>query len=269
MRDVLDISKVTLERLARVESSHFCKNSELLKDELVFLDELRWLYYNITRHISDDLFVPLKLMCDAGHSLVYSAMTLMRGHIVEAVGSSRRAIEAAAFAFKTKDPKVARVWIKHKTKEKEFMQDLTRSKFPKSTPLLCELQHRWELASELGSHSTLSSQIFRHRQKDGRFEAGYFDLPDDPEIEFKRSFNYWILDTQILILEVFQEIFKGYLNDEWKERLARLKERYGTYKQSTLRKILKRESPKASRLRVSPGGVILPAVGDIGRLLLR
>lgn len=264
-KDSKFLFQYTLEEIQENEDKNFRANKQLLAGELPFFEELRWLCDNCTGEVGDSLYVPFSLYQIVGNSLTAAGLSLMRGHIMHSVGITRTAIEAAAFAYKTRDPEIARVWIRRKSGDEEHRKRLQKAKFPKSHPNLSLLSDRWAFACDLGSHATLASIAIKHVRDGDRRAVSFFDLADPPEPEFMRFF-VWLLDTHLIIHGVFEEIFREISNVNWRERADKLRAGFAAYKRGPIRDML---DPQPGRKQASrtPGGIWLPVEGEFFKLV--
>lgn len=264
----LTLGEAPLEQICQSEEKNLQNFKKVLAAELPYFDRLRQLHESAVDKISDDLLVPFQLMRDAGNSLIFSGITLLRGHMVEACAVSRRAVEAAAFAYKTRDPKKAKIWINEKTGAPAYTRELRGLKFPKNHVALNNLGASWIKLCDIGSHASIVSQVFRFELRDGKATGGYFDVGDQPIHDYRLMFN-WLLGTHIQALIVFAEVLDKDISDEWKEKFRLFKEDYKQFTKRILPALQPKSRAANSIEEVTPGGIILPRPGDLAKLILR
>lgn len=263
------LGEATLDEICQLEENNRKNFTAILNAELPYFNRLRQLHESAVEILVDDRFVSLQLMRDAGNSFVSSGITILRGHVVEACAIYRRAVEAAAFGYKTRDPKKAQIWIREKTGAKAYGEELRKWKFPKNHVALNELGQAWTKLCDIGSHASLASQVFRFETRGERSTSGYFDIGDQPVEDYRLIFN-WMLGTHIRVLDVFAEVLDKSISEKWKEQYRKFKSEYREFGKKCVLPKVKPNTRETNRTEeFTPGGIIMPRPGDLAKLLLQ
>lgn len=269
-RSPKDLSEWALDEIAQQEDTHYKATKERLPDEVALVQRLRTLYDAKIKEVPEVSITPILLFHDSGRSLVMATLTLMRVHLSDALSITRRAIESAAYAHITRDPKNAAVWRNKRSGDPEFWKVFQQKRFRKEVPESAELEARWKVACEGGSHATLASIGGRLKFRDHqRFSTGYFDVSDDPEVDVRRTFN-WIISTHRLILSAFARVIGEYLPTNWDADLKSVDEAHVQHIKRVVAPLLQgaHKNP-AEILERTPGGIYIPRQGDIASMTIQ
>jgi len=146
---------------------------------------------------------------------------------------TRIAIESCAYVYRIKTcPQLAEVWINaniSNQKYKEFRKMFqTRYLFPSAHPIMNELYKRYDDCSKMAHANiiSLASKLKPQIEKESlSLELDFFEY-DRVDADNVIKWFFYIIDTHIGILQVFDEILKDiieYDRKKWLINLNRLK----------------------------------------------
>lgn len=230
-----NLAAATFKEINDAETENIVKVTQILKEELGFYHRAALLYAEAIEEVPDDLIVCASLFFDSKRELTYSVMSILRGHMTKAAGSIRNSIEALAFAtIIFHDPSLTELYMDASNQKKKFKEAFELKKW-ESSPLVKKLEGMWKRTSDLGSHASFVSQIFRRQLKDQRLTDSYFDIPDEGfEMWTRQIFNY-VIAANILILEAYGETFANQIMNptDWKSKLTSLREDHSNHYKQT------------------------------------
>lgn len=233
----ISMEALSLEDINKIENDNFLKSMEAIKKmpEYDFYGRINGLYQCLNEHGPEKYLVRVMMAKIAGVYFHISLLNLFRGHYVESLAALRNSIELATYVNVIhKDNLLDFVFLKKDEDVKEFERMFKMNKFPDNDELVFPLKERWKFVSNWASHMNYGAihQKIRIESKgeSQTLRVGYFDLEteDDPK-NFRRHLNY-ILDTHIIILQVFAPALAEVLDDEFNERLFKLVEDYMSFK---------------------------------------
>lgn len=252
-----------LEKVTQAEDENFRLSKDLLKGDLPYFDRTFALYNPPFTETPMDLLVAFQLLQTARHCFLKATTAIMRCHIADGFGHTRRAIEAASYAFQAKDPEVAKVWIGKSWHDKDYRKRLREVKFPKDHAVLSGLEGRWKMTSDIGSHVTISSEARKITYEENGVSVGFFDIHSEVTEEVISTFH-WTLQTHLLLLSVFGEIFSGTFPADTKTRLAQLQ---ADHERFCLGSVAGRLGYRKDGVLTTAGGIVLPETGYFLRLI--
>lgn len=252
-----------LDKVSEAETENFRQSKDLLKDDLPYFARAFALYNPPFTETPENLLVAFQLLQTSRHCFVKAAMAIMRCHIADGFGHTRRAIEATSYAFQAKDPEVAKVWIGKSWHDKEYRERLRAVKFPKDHAVLSGLEERWKKSSEIGSHVTISSEARKVSYEENGVSVGFFDVHAEVTEEVISTFH-WTVQTHLLLLSVFVEVFSGTFPADTKARLDQLQADHERYCRGP---VAQRLGYRQDGVLRTASGIVLPETGQFMRLL--
>jgi hypothetical protein len=227
------------------EDAHYYRNVAALGKptlELIpqYLDLYLHLWHVATQHMARD---PIKeaelfthqMLLECRADLVRTVLMIMRTHLTEAHGQTRRAIECCAWAKRIYDrPELVGEWLRVDTKtapSREWRENISsKLLFPLDHPKLFLLRERYQVTSRC-VHPFRFSFVGRtdlEELQDGTVSIIYsFFDPDDIWLETPTRF-LWTLQTHDLIFDVFEEVFARQLADynrqKWEDHRKTVRE---------------------------------------------
>jgi len=139
--------------------------------------------------------------------------------MAEAWGVLRVGIESVAFASKIyREPQMAQVWTSkddgkaERRAFKEAFEDRKEALLFSGSPALVELYHHWQLSSDYGSHTSVSSIGTRFRQAETKetidWHLEFFEADETRSV----TSLYSLLDAAYHMERVFHDVFKTRLD---------------------------------------------------------
>lgn len=210
-----------LDRRHADEADNYRVSVERLGETLLLVDEFDTLYGALRREVeatgslSNELWIVSIYFLAAQAELIKATSECLRGSLTDALQTTRRAIEVAAFGWRVaKNPHLAEVWMQAGTDEEAYQQYRDKFSgeakiFPKNHTTLSELRERYDVASRMlhGSPQSVSGRtVFHHSDTHVHLEFLEFESGRNHPSDVPRTF-LWIIHTHQLILHVFFECF--------------------------------------------------------------
>jgi hypothetical protein len=223
-----------IDALRIYEDLHYCQNRAQLGQESVQLvREYVGLYDHLWAVATAGVISPLQntalfthqMVIECRADLVRTMLLLLRGHLIEAHGQTRRAIECCVWARRIKlQPDLVQEWMTvdmTRGPSKAWKDSIKSSVlFPEDHPQLRELRQRYQVTSRCVHPFRFSfeGRTGVEEHPDGRLTVTY-SFFDPEEIRLYTPTRFlWTLQTHDLIFNVFDEIFSreiGLRAEEW------------------------------------------------------
>jgi hypothetical protein len=185
------------------------------------------------------LFIHAFMKCRIARELAFSCC------IAEAWGVLRVGIESVAFAHKIhRSPTMAEVWLSkddgkaEKQAFKKAFEDCKRTSLFSGTAALVELYHHWQLSSDYGSHTSVSTISTRFRQTETKEAIGwnleFFDIDETRVV----TALYSLLHAAHHMELVFHDVFKTRFDLD--PTLVKMRRNYSGRHRSLAREIMSR-----------------------------
>jgi hypothetical protein len=210
-----------LNEIQKMEDEQYALSVKWLGETVELSDDLVQLYRSLVEiapsskvAARDDIIAGLHFMLAGQYHLTIGCLAALRGHLTDAVRSTRIVLELAAFAARVKrHPHLAMVWLNAAKSDEAYAayreKFATGKIFPDDHALLKEMGNRYDHASKL-SHPSVYSMAGQTKSKmsetDGfELDFHYFELKDKDPSEPVRTF-LWIVDTHFQVIRLYEEV---------------------------------------------------------------
>lgn len=255
-KELKDIGKIRA-----ADEANFKTAILIIGDSATLLQDLVNLYNMLAEMIKkygpvhDEIIAGMQFLLACRYQLNLSALSALRGHLTDSFFFVRKAIEFCAFAQRIKEvPELGMVWLNAGDEEKSYKiyraQFSQKKIFPENNRKLRMLYERYDHCSKL-IHPSLFA-LARHikiiRTEDElniKFRA--VELSESDPSEPIRTL-LWIIDTNFIILKVFEEIFGDIIASEqkrWEVWINGLEAKIAVHKEKWKPIILDRERLKS------------------------
>lgn len=225
--------KNVLDSFREIDEEHYILSKKRVGSSIELFNLLCRIYdtfssdYTSSGLSADEKYTaPLTLILACQHELVSATLKAMRGHLVDAMQSTRRAIELCAFAKRIYiHPHLAVTWREagrsNQLYEKYKNKFSNNKLFPKEEPEMMKLYERYDMCSKMMHSSVYSvaSRISVEENSEGfEIKFKYYELNEDESEPINTLLYIW--DTHALIIRIlYQTLTELTQSDVWKIRM--------------------------------------------------
>jgi hypothetical protein len=212
---------------------NFQESKRVYPDEVALVEDFVQLYKYLAvtnqeafQTSINEIYPASQFLTDCRLSLLLGASDVLRGNLTASYTQTRRAIEICAFSsYIQREPSRFETWVHADESEENYWKYRrafsSKEIFRRDDPALVELEARYTRCSRM-SHPTVQSIRRKIRrveegERAGQFAFVYHELSND-NIREPRETLFWILETHLHIIGVFERLLNGVLEpkrEDW------------------------------------------------------
>lgn len=225
-------AKELLEFHAGLEQNNIGRMMQLLDQEIAYYKDIWDLYDGVKKMENENLYQVIEFFGQSKHQLTIALLSLVRGHIADAMAATRLAIEHAVYADIFMRPDVNQEdllerWSNRDKGEeglKRFRDVFGLNKmFPKDNHRLADLAKNYDVCCD-GAHPSLAVLGLRSSATPEEIKRSYFDYPEEDKdvVGWYTRAIHSIFRAHVRILDLYHTHLNSQLADpeEWHKKLG-------------------------------------------------